>query len=323
MHLDSQLKDEFIETITKIKDICEVYLQKYGEKQLKIFTVNDAYNYFLETVSHKNKDYKRKFKPIMLLVNEFAGNVDIMQVDVIFISKLTKFLQDKNLASATVNSYTRKFRQILEASKMDIKFIKPKAARHKETAYLTEEELLLVENCKVPEKWVLYKDMFLWMCYTGLSYADIAKISFADIKNINGHYVLQKNRTKTNIKSNVPLISRAIELLTKYQHLPEIAHSTLNKHIKDICKLAGIDKLVKRIRYENDRAIEENLHKHRIISCHVARHTFATLLRKKGADIYSISKTLGHKNTTNTETYLHDTENQVIMDIIEVMKKGK
>ena len=93
--------------------------------------------------------------------------------------------------------------------------------------------------------------------------------------------------------------------------------------IKDICKLAGIDKLVKRIRYENDRAIEENLHKHRIISCHVARHTFATLLRKKGADIYSISKTLGHKNTTNTETYLHDTENQVIMDIIEVMKKGK
>lgn len=40
------------------------------------------------------------------------------------------------------------------------------------------------------------------------------------------------------------------------------------------------------------------------VSMHIARHSFANIARQRNANVYDISKALGHSNLKITETYL-------------------
>lgn len=60
-------------------------------------------------------------------------------------------------------------------------------------------------------------------------------------------------------------------------------NSLLNKYLGKIAIMAGIEKKV---------------------SMHTARHSFANIARQRNANVYDISKALGHSNLKITETYL-------------------
>lgn len=60
-------------------------------------------------------------------------------------------------------------------------------------------------------------------------------------------------------------------------------NSILNKHLNKLAEMAGITKK---------------------ISMHIARHSFANIARQKKANVYDISKALGHSSLKITETYL-------------------
>ena len=60
-------------------------------------------------------------------------------------------------------------------------------------------------------------------------------------------------------------------------------NSILNKHLNKLAEMAGVTKK---------------------ISMHIARHSFANIARQKKANVYDISKALGHSSLKITETYL-------------------
>jgi len=68
----------------------------------------------------------------------------------------------------------------------------------------------------------MYRDVFLLLTYTGLSYGDATKLKMSDIfLNNNGKKFIQKQRGKTKQSSTILLIPRALNIINKYAVLPE------------------------------------------------------------------------------------------------------
>jgi len=90
-------------------------------------------------------------------------------------------------------------------------------------AYLTQQEIDVIEakDFKIDRLRVV-RDIFLFMCYTGLSYADLAKLTPEDISTgIDGGKWIINERNKTGIRFSLPLLPKALKILEKYADHPE------------------------------------------------------------------------------------------------------
>jgi site-specific recombinase XerD len=125
---------------------------------------------------------------------------------------------------------------------------------------------------------------FLFCCYTGLRYSDVANMRYSNI--IDGSYIsIEMIKTKEHV--NIPLSEKAKELLPepgfKAQHVFKVLKDQpTNRYLKDIMKEANINKS---------------------ISFHCSRHTFATVSKSLGIDYDVISKILGHTDIKTTQIY--------------------
>lgn len=170
--------------------------------------------------------------------------------------------------------------------------------------YLTEEELRTVANALfVAKQTTLVRDMFLFGCFTGLSYIDIKTLTYDKIRRMDfdGEEWIITRRTKTKVSSNVPLMDIAKELIERYKGLaehdlvfPMPSNGICNDHLKKIAAACGI---------------------HKDITFHMSRHTFATTVYLcNGGTIEALSKILGHKHISTTQIYAEVTNKMVSSD---------
>ena len=93
--------------------------------------------------------------------------------------------------------------------------------------FLSQEDLAAIEakEFKILRlRWV--KDLFVFSCYTGLSYCDLMSLTKENISiGIDGEYWIMTSRTKTNQPVRVPLLPKALELIEKYKgHYKSLSH---------------------------------------------------------------------------------------------------
>ena len=149
--------------------------------------------------------------------------------------------------------------------------------------YLTEDEIKIILKKKmVSERLEHVRDLFIFSCFTGLAYSDVANLREENIrKSFDGKLWIMTKRQKTNTDVNVPLLDIPKMILKKYKGklpngkiLPVISNQKLNAYLKEIADICGIKK---------------NL------TFHLARHTFATTTTlAKGVPIETVSKMLDH-----------------------------
>lgn len=149
--------------------------------------------------------------------------------------------------------------------------------------FLDEEELRKIINFDTPlPRLERAKDMFLFGCFTGLSYIDIKTLTPEHFEKDNtGRIWIKKRRVKTGVLSRIPLLPIAKLILDKYKGgeklLPIQDPADINKYLKDIAILCGINKR---------------------ICFHTSRHTFAsTVTLANNISLEVVSKMLGHTNT--------------------------
>ncbi len=175
--------------------------------------------------------------------------------------------------------------------------------------YLTEHELNTVRvkefsTIRLSE----IRDVFVFCCYTGLSYSDVAKLNKNNIViGVNGEPKISIKRTKTEVTANIPLLSIALDILKKYEYdeyciynnklLPVKSNQKYNEYLKDISDLCRLNKK---------------------ITSHTARHTFATLMLTKGASIESVSSMLGHTNIKTTQIYGKILQEKVSVEMLRI-----
>lgn len=137
---------------------------------------------------------------------------------------------------------------------------------------------------------VITRDLFLFACYTGTSYADTVSITGENIiTDEEGNLWLKYRRKKNEFLARVKLLPEAITLIEQYKDenretlFPKQHYATLRSNMKGLRIMANLSQ---------------------DLVYHCFRHTFATLQLAMGTDIYTVSKMLTHKNLSTTQIYL-------------------
>ena len=177
-------------------------------------------------------------------------------------------------------------------------------------SYLTKEEIEKVYNKQFTSKRLeAVRDMFIFCCYTGLAYIDLKQLTEEEIiEKQDGRKWIVTHRQKTKTNVNVPLLDIPLMLLEKYKgqgkngHVfPVLSNQKMNDYIKEIIAICDIDK---------------------DITCHSARHTFATTVTlENGVPIESVSKMLGHTNIKTTQIYARITDQKIAGDMDNLAAK--
>lgn len=173
--------------------------------------------------------------------------------------------------------------------------------------FLSEDEIAKVYSYDFPtSRLTVVRDMFIFSCYTGLSYADIQKLKRSEIiVGIDGEKWICTQRQKTETASRIPLLPIALEIIEKYKDdvrcitkdllLPILSNQKMNSYLKEIAGVVGIEKE---------------------FTFHCARHTFATTVTlANGVPIETVSKMLGHTNLKTTQHYAKILDSKVSQDM--------
>ncbi|WP_298504570.1 site-specific integrase [uncultured Maribacter sp.] len=182
----------------------------------------------------------------------------------------------------------------------------------REKAFLSKYELEALENTELKEKgYEIVKDVFIFACYTGLSYIDVKMLVEDNItKGIDGNYWIFTRREKNEQLVKIPLLDNAWKILKKYAcHsennngllLPVYSNQKVNTYLKKIADSLNIKKK---------------------LTFHSARHTFATTVTlSNGVPIETVSKLLGHTKLSTTQVYARVLEQKVSTDIQDLKNK--
>ena len=169
--------------------------------------------------------------------------------------------------------------------------------------YLTGEELqrLMSTPLSVPRLY-LVRDLFLFSCYTGISYGDMCRLTAANLETAeDGTVWIKAAREKTNVEFEIPLLDLPLHIIDKYRDttsdgklLPMYGNSELNKGLKSLATVCGID---------------------RKLTFHMARHTYATeITLSHGVPMETVSRMLGHSRIDTTQIYAQVTDNKIDTD---------
>ncbi|WP_157208232.1 site-specific integrase [Mariniflexile maritimum] len=262
------------------------------------------------------KNYYTTHKYILLFLKEKHKTTDmyLSELGYKFIIDFERFLRHQNkMGNNTVMKHIERLRKMVSlAFKMEWldkdPFIKFEAKyERKERCFLTSEELQSIENKVFTiQRLQLIKDLFVFSCYTGLSYGDVMNLTTDNIcKGIDGKQWIYSQREKTSVPVKIPLLSKALDIIKKYETYPNainkqrlfptISNQKLNSYLKEIADVCRIQK---------------NL------TFHIARHTFATtVMLSNGVPIETVSKLLGHTKLTTTQIYAKVVETKISEDI--------
>ena len=185
--------------------------------------------------------------------------------------------------------------------------------KDKDRGYLLRNELeqLITFKCE-KKKDELVKDLFVFSCFTGISYSDIKVLRNSNLQEFfDGNQWMIVRRRKTATSSNVMLMDIPEMIIDKYAGLlkdgkvfPVPSNTICNDRLKGISQ--QIDFL-----------------KEKKLTFHLARHTFASLFLSEGVPLESLSKMLGHKNIATTQIYAKILNDKVGKDMQKVSHKFK
>jgi site-specific recombinase XerD len=157
------------------------------------------------------------------------------------------------------------------------------------------------------------RDMFVFSCYTGLSFIDMHHLTYRQIVRADdGSVRVNMNRQKTGNVSKIPLLEIPLQLIEKYRDtsvngkvFPMKDNKTMNIQLNKTAKQCGIE---------------------RRLTFHMARHTFATeICLSQRVPIETVSQMMGHKKLSTTQIYAKVTHGKLDedMDILSEKLNGK
>jgi len=144
-----------------------------------------------------------------------------------------------------------------------------------------------------------------------MNFSDIAKLKWVNIRNNRIEYT----RSKTGKTFSVGILPVTQEILDYYKEFnpdSEYIFPILNGgHKTDIQKRDRIKSVLKRIN-KHMKQIAESVGIETKLTSYIARHTYAMVLKRGGADISKISDALGHQNVDVTQSYLDSFGDEVL-----------
>ncbi|MFC4268871.1 site-specific integrase [Polaribacter marinivivus] len=298
------------------------------EKQRTLITIFKNHNKQVEKLVGRefSAGTLERYKTVCKHLQKFmqhqykVSDIPVNRIDHKYITDFEFYLKTvRNCGHNSTIKYIKNFKKIVRIAIANDWIKKDPFLNYKvrlkevERQFLSKEEIQkLIEKEFSIKRLEQVKDIFVFCCFTGLSYADVKKLSKNDIViGIDGDRWIKTKRTKTNTRSNIPLLKTPEVILEKYSSssnfansdylLPVLSNQKMNAYLKEIADLCEINK---------------NL------TFHLARHTFATTVTlTNGVPIESVSKMLGHKSLKTTQHYAKIIDRKVSEDMAVLRAK--
>lgn len=165
------------------------------------------------------------------------------------------------------------------------------------------------------------RDSFIFSCHTGLRFSDIRQVKKDNLTSCDGRPSLSIITQKTDDALNVPLSSRTMDILNKYPNgFRMFTLVYTNIILKELFRKAGIDSPVRNKKQVGNNKTEEVSKKCDVVSFHVGRKTFCTLLANKEVSAEVIMAMTGHKNHKTFEKYF-TIKNEAKRKAVELLPK--
>ena len=291
-------------------ELCDEFCKEYKNRIDVDRTIHSLFRY--QTL--------RRDLSLFICQDYKVKDIPLVELDQSFAEKFAAYLKHvKGLANTTISVEIKSLKHIVKKAFNDGQMEKNPFAYYyyfadqPEIEYLTEEEInkLIIGKVK-QQRQDRTRDLFLFCCFTGLSYADLAKLSYEELKQTSdGAWWISSIRQKTKVPFTVKLLPVAKAILEKYR-IEENRYNPLFPEnpgkVFPVASLKSSDACLKHI--ARQCGITKNL------KFHCGRHTFATTVSlMNGIPLETVSKMLGHKYTTTTQIYAKVT-NQMIDNAI-------
>lgn len=258
------------------------------------------------------------YETTMRIFSSYVNGADLRfeQIDVILIKSFETYLKSKGLVMNSVSFYLRILKAVYNKAVKEgiISQAYPFRGVYTGVAMTIKravDETVITElkEMELSKSLAFSRDLFLFSFYTrGMSFVDVAYLEKTDI--IDG--VIVYNRRKTGQRLAIKIEPVIQEIIDKY------AHRTANlKFLFPIftSNNPNLKQYSSAIRLHNYhlRIISEKLHLKVPLTSYVARHTWATIAKKKGIDLRIISDGMGHTSEHTTQIYLASLD-RIVLD---------
>ena len=260
----------------------------------------------------------KKYETITRLLQRYiakkyeTADLPLTSLDRDFVHGFELYLKiDRNQQQNTVARYMKGLKKITNRALANEWITKDPFAGFKvktvqtDPTFLTLDELHIIYKYHFDGALEVVRDMFIMAAFTGLAFIDISNLRSEHVVTDNdGNMWIRKPRQKTEIVQNIPLLDIPKEILAKYENdakaakkgtlLPVPCNQVMNRYLKEIGTLCGINK---------------------VLTTHVARHTYATVCLSQGVRIENVSKMLGHTSIKMTQHYARVLDSSIMEDM--------
>lgn len=279
--------------------------------------------------------YLRKFKTVKDHLVSFRPEIRFQNITHHFYNELlTYFFDELELENNTVSGYLKKLKSVMGAAiidprtkhqqiPIDFKLFKDTYIKPKPFWLDWEPYISALERFEpLPEKKV-YKEEFLFRCYTGLRHTDLFNAEPENFIKRGSAYFIDFMGMKTRVDQNLRLNDRAVSILKEWSGKPpRLQQDACNLEIKDICKAAWVklpEMRIQVVRYRGNIRKIENPLIHQLVTTHTARRTFGRRWMENGGSLRNLSVYFGHSNERQTAEYIGWTTEEVNKEMLRVI----
>lgn len=286
---------------------------------------------------------RKKQVTMLNKLNRWAPDLPLCELNEDAVSKFVSWLEKEGNVHTTINKELSVMRTFLRWADSkgyevpsDYKRVRPYLNTiPREVIFLSVDELHTLYNYEVPPSGTMVelvdingrryykrvdragglrhaKDMFCFCCFTGLRYSDMQALRPSQIQGGQIRIVT----IKTGDSLTIPLNNPAKAILSMYKEqseitgysFPRMANQVMNRYLKDVCELCGINSPLTQTSMQGGRRVEDTRPKFEHISTHAGRRTFICYALYHGVQAETIMKITGHKNYEAMRPYIAITD---------------
>lgn len=327
----SEVKSKIVELKSENKEFSATTLVEKVSHKTKTITVGELFKQHIHCLEEERRTgYKLSIQQTYNSLIKFNRHLDIpfSEMDCNWLKRYETWLRKQDKSENTIGIRFRNIRMIFNLA-MNMELLKLEnypfkrfkvSKLHQETAKraLSKEEVLSIIN--YPIMGIDYYTKLAINLFTfsyfmgGINFVDMAYLTERNI--IDNRLIY--NRKKTSKLINLPMQQRAYMVLKEYKKSNETYLFPIlsSKHKTEQQRLNRLHKVITKVN-KALKIIGEELHIPIKLTTYVARHSYATVLKRAGVATSIISESLGHSSEKVTQIYLDGFENNQIDKAME------
>ncbi len=319
-----EYQEQILEYKVTNKEFTATTLVEKVSNPIKAKTVKAVFDLYIQRLMTANRlRYAHMYKTTLNSLLKFNGHLDIYfpEIDIAWLKRYEAFMLSENLAMNTLETRFVRLRtifnlaieeKIVKAEYYPFKTFKISKLKQKtaKRSILKSEVLKILDYKGKTDYERLAIDLFTFSYLTaGINFIDISELKCNNLLDNRIVYI----RRKTKKQIIIPLQPKAIELIDKYSNpnSPYLFPILSSFHKTDLQKLNRVHKVISKVN-KCLKSIGKELNIPIDLTTYVARHSFATVLKRSGVNTSIISESLGHSSERITQIYLDSFENSQI-----------